>query len=479
MTQEKSGQGHNKFFSALLSLSADEHKAFVMYLQSPFFGRSKVNEALTAEFIAQIRKGNERPDKEAAWRSIGAKKTYDDQIFRKHCSNALQQLQVFLLHHDIQKNPENYETEMLELAVRKRISPLQSGLFRKVEQNLSKSFGAQRRFLKRYIYEMQRSIVDVVDENKVGQKLNFEEVSDSLDVYFVFEKLKLFSLVNSQQKVFRHNYRLSYQSEIIEWAKQFANPSSPEVSLYLYVLLLQTEPDNPEHFRQLKDYLLEHGARINRSEALNLFEHAMNYCIGQINAGLYAFRQEYLDLANFALDNQIFLTDNQISSWHYLNIAAVVLGMGNIEWVERFIQDYKEYLPERSRENIYRFNMARLRRFQGRYSDVLDLLRHVEFEDSMQALLGKMLLIITYYELRELEALHNFLDTFQTFLRRQEKLPEMRKKSFINFVKYVRRLAHVIQLPASEKEKLRAEIEKNKSQIANAAWLLQKLNAAS
>lgn len=478
MGQEKSGQGGNKFFSALLQLSADDRKDFLLYLQSPFFGRSKVNEALTTEFIAQIKKGNERPDKEAAWKAILPAKPYDDQVFRKHCSNAFLQLQSFILHHDIRNNPEHYEIDMLELAVRKRIQPLQNSLFKKVEQNLSKSFGAPRRFLKRYIYETQRSIVEAADENKAGQRLNFEEISESLDIYYVIEKLKLLSLANSQKKVATHAYHFSYAEEVIAWAQSFVSPQNPEVALYLYVLLMQTEPDNPEHFQQLKSYLLEHGAQINQGEALNLFDHAINYCVGQINLGRSAFRQEYMDLANFALENRILFTDNQMSSGHYINIAAAVLSMGDIAWTERFIEDYKAYLPEPSRENIYRFNLARLRRFQGRYGDVLELLRHVEYENTIQALLGKMLTIITYYELREFDALHNFLDTFQTFLRRQEKLPEARKKGFLNFIKYARRLSQMRQFSAAEREKLRAEIEKNKSQIANAAWLLNKLGAS-
>ena len=213
-----------------------------------------------------------------------------------------------------------------------------------------------------------------------------------------------------------------------------------------------------------------------QKEAVELYDSALHYCTGKLNKGIRLFLQEYFDLFENAIEKDIFLEKGELAPWRFNNIIGVALRLGKLDWAENFINKYKSYLPPDNQENTYTFNLARVYFYQNKFEKVLALQRNLEYEDIGYNLISKSMLVLTYYELDEQDALDSFTESFRVFLNRHKNLPQQRRRSYLNLLKYVRRLT---RLTPGDKEgvgRLRDEITREKATTVNHEWLLEKLD---
>ncbi|MBK6995248.1 MAG: hypothetical protein IPH31_10090 [Lewinellaceae bacterium] len=146
-----------------------------------------------------------------------------------------------------------------------------------------------------------------------------------------------------------------------------------------------------------------------------------------------------------------------------------------MEWAQNFVEEFKDHLPAESRQNTYSFNLARVYRFQKKYDQVLELLQNVEYEDIGVNMISKMMLLITHYERNDHEVLNSFIESFRVFLNRHKNIPQQRRLSYLNLLKYTRRLMRLKPGDKAAATKLREEVSREKATIVNHEWLLEKL----
>ena len=158
-----------------------------------------------------------------------------------------------------------------------------------------------------------------------------------------------------------------------------------------------------------------------------------------------------------------------------LCVVASALGLGKLEWAENFVKNFRDYLPADSRENTYAFNLARVYRFQKKYDEVLSLLQNVEYEDIWINLISKMMLLITHYERKDFEVLDSFIDSFRVFLNRHKHITQQRRLSYLNLLKYTRRMVRLAPGGKAGRRKLQEEIQREKATIVNHEWLVEKI----
>src|SRR5690606_2223412 len=121
-----------------------------------------------------------------------------------------------------------------------------------------------------------------------------------------------------------------------------------------------------------------------------------------------------------------------LTPWSFKNIVTNGLRLSEFDWVEKFIHDYSSRLDEKHRENAVTFNLAQLFFYKKDYPKVISHLSQVEYEDITYNLNSKTLLMASYFELDELEALNSLLDTFRVYLNRNKKIPATRRKHYLN-----------------------------------------------
>ena len=102
------------------------------------------------------------------------------------------------------------------------------------------------------------------------------------------------------------------------------------------------------------------------------------------------------------------------------------------------------------------------------------LLNQVEYEDLSYNLDSKSMLLATYYETDEIEPLYHLFESFRVYLNRNKKIPQNRKKRYLNLIKFTKKLTKVMPGDKKAMEKLKTEIAETQG-IINLKWLKEKI----
>ena len=206
-----------------------------------------------------------------------------------------------------------------------------------------------------------------------------------------------------------------------------------------------------------------------------MFGGLLNYCTKKINQGHPSFSREFFDVYNEILDKNI-LPNDQINPWSFKNAVQIALRLGEYEWSEKFIKDYSAKLPLEFRDNTLSYNLALVYFYQKKYNDVIEQLQSVKYEDIVYNLNAKSILLLTYYELNEDDALLSLMDSFKTYVNRHKDIAQNRRTLYLNQMKYIRKLMKLNKGDLIEVENIRKEMEEDrKIGIASEKWILEKL----
>lgn len=465
----------NKVYQTLLCLDEPACKRLLKYLQSPYFNQSKTLTRLCSLLLQQRDKNSAVFDRNMVWAQLFPGVTYDDVNFRKYCSDLLKLLEGFMAQELVSNDPARRGIDLLQYVVRNKVEPLYNSSLRQARAEWQKKPYRSLDFFQN-MYSIERLYYEMMDfDVKLNTRANIEEIANNLDLFYWIEKLKLYSSVLSQRRTGNYQYTLHFNDEILDYLSGFPIEEVPELAIYYYSFLTLFEEEKNEHYFNLKRLLDQHGASMPKKEAIELYDSALHYCTGKVNRGNRVFLQEYFDLFEDGLNKGVYLVNEELATWRFNNAVGAALQLGKLEWAEAFIEKYRNNLPAETQQNTYTFNLARVYRYQNNFDKVLSLLRDVEYEDIGYNLIAKAILVITYYELEEYNALDPFLESFRVFLNRHKNIPLQRKKGYLNLIKYVRRLTRLVPGDKSTIAKLREDILREKQSTVNHEWLLEKI----
>jgi hypothetical protein len=470
---------NSKLYSILKAINKVEENQLRRYLLSPYFN---VNESIISLFeyltdSLQESSDEDFPlDKKSIWRVISPGEKYNDVRFRKYCSDLLKLIEGFLSQQVFEKNELYQHLFLMEAVGKRKLAKLYNGAVKKAERALEKSpYRSAQFFFNRYRYE--RSFFNLYEfETKRDEKSNLEEIIRNLDIFYISEKLRLYCSALSRQRILSFEYKVEFIQEILEYLAQ--NPEyleQPSIAIYYQIQLIYTAPENEEHYFKLKDLLGRYSQLFPIREAQEeLYIPPINYCIRKVNQGSQVFLEELFHLYKELIEKGVFITGGQLSPWHFRNIIFVGLKLRHFDWTESFIRNYKDYLPESFRDNAVTFNLARLFWYQQRYDKVIEQLREVEYEDVTYNLGSKSMLLATYYEMEEIEALYSLLDSFRVYLNRNKDIPESRRINYKNLIKFTKKLIKIRPGDQSRLKKLKEEVIETKN-VASIDWLKEKI----
>lgn len=252
------------------------------------------------------------------------------------------------------------------------------------------------------------------------------------------------------------------------------------VILYYTIYMSLTDSNDSQYYDAMKTMLANKMHQFSTDERHDLYSFASNYCILQIHLGQSQYQRELFQLYQQGLTTELLLNNNIISEWNYKNIATLGCSLKEFDWTEQFIQNYRDALPPNRRENAYNFNLANLYYNQKKYNEALTALMQVQFTDVKHHLNTNMLLLRTYFALRDTEALLSLIETFRIYIIRNRKLTTAEKKGFTNFLRFSKNLV-LLKHHASTfsrktlEEKLQALRQKidTTQNVINKYWLLE------
>lgn len=329
-------------------------------------------------------------------------------------------------------------------------------------------------FFKEYLLQSEVNLF-FDRQKKRAYDASLQEAANFLDLFYISTKLKYSCELINRQKLVVTDYNLRLLKEISDHLSEHSYEEYPSITIYYQILMTFTDADSEQHFEELKRLLDEHTTKFPPDEARDMYAYAQNFAIRKINAGEKRYLREYFDLSKAALEKELLMVDGDLSPWTFKNLVIAALRVGEFNWAEQFIKNYKNRLNEKFRSNAYNYNQGALLFFKGQYGDALRLINQVEYTDIFYALDTRTMQIKIYYQLDEWDPMQSAIEAFKVYLRRNKTLSENVKLLYNNFLKYTDKLSRLTKRDKPKLTELKQKIEETK-QIADLGWLQQKVD---
>ncbi|MGB0931913.1 MAG: hypothetical protein ACPGVB_14110, partial [Chitinophagales bacterium] len=432
----------SKLLQLLKSFDKTEWRLFSKFVRSPYFNEQQtVINLFDYLHEAAPRFASKRIAKETVYQHLFPKTPYKSIRIRQLMSSLSRLVEDFLVYEEQKKDSQHHAQLQLAKIYRQRSL---TKLFDQTIRNLQKS--QQKRISKNadYFFDEWRIYTalkqQIEDQHKRNAEPFLQELSDSLDAFYLINKLKISYEALNYQRFAPKEYQLNLLKELQKHLKEHSYPHIPSIGIFYQGLNTLTEDSKEVHFEELKRLLMTHFKEFDISETQDMFVMAHNYCIRQANKSKGeiepAFRRLF-NLYQFEIKNDVFLEDGWLSPFVYKNAVTIGLQLQDYKWVENFIHQYKERVVEDARERLFSYNLARLYFMRKRFEEIIPLLNRVDYKEVFLELSAKTILLQTYLELNEHIALSAFLDSFSVFIHRKKSL-KSRRKPYLNLIKYTR-----------------------------------------
>ena len=475
-------QGHH-LFDLLKTFSRKEMTRFHAFSLSPYHHKHQDTQHLTA-YLNEIYPNFSEQTCERAiiWQRLFPKQVFDGSKLSVLFTYTWRLAEEFLVQEQLRGTP--LKQTLLLAALREKG---QKQLFERQLKKSKKSLhqlGLRDAQYYRQVIAMAGEAVEfygVREPKQENQSLLEKEYA--LDQYYVLEKLRDAVSLQVRRQILKGEYSARLLEGVLEELRSNSEAYGDAPAIQVYFNLYQMmEAASLEVYQRTLQIFQQNEERLQQQEVMHIYIYLQNFCIAQINRNQQPFLRELFSLYQAQLSRRLLHDDGFLVEWHYKNIVTTALRLGEVEWANSFIEDHKSELAPDSRENAYRFNKAAYWHAVGGYGKVLELLTQVEYRNIRYSLGAKALLLRTYYELGEFEALHALVESFRQYLQRNRLLADFRRGGYYHLFRLTRRLAklrgQIPYLPADQVPqrlaKVRTDLEAT-SPIFNRVWLEQKL----
>ncbi len=302
---------------------------------------------------------------------------------------------------------------------------------------------------------------------------SIQQKQNNLDNYYLALKLRDSCEMIVRSRIMKIDYSTGLLDLLIEDVRQNLDQYSKNPTIIVYFKIYQMiQNEDASFYYDALPVVQNNSHFFTKPELYTIYGYFQNYCIEKINKGQRQFLKESFILYKDQLEKELLMDNNDfLSQWHYKNIVTAGIRLKEMDWTFNFIENYKNRLSPEVIENAHTFNLASYYYSMGEFGKVLDLLVRVEYTDMRYSLAAKSLLLRTYYDLEENEALVSLTRSFSQYLSRNTLIPEDRKKGMSNLVRFTNRAFQIksnlefVTSNKSKKElsKLKTEMESTKT----------------
>ncbi|MBL7803837.1 MAG: hypothetical protein JNL02_08900 [Saprospiraceae bacterium] len=458
--------GGTKINQTLNALNKVEKSRFIKFLQSPYFNQRQD----VLQLYQAIGLENVSDDKESLYARACPGAPFDPQKLRLLLSYLQKLADQFLALEQWMATPGAQESALVQASRQKGLErhfqdALQLAQHRLSQQPLRNSEYYIRQGMLLWEEARYASLRHPEDESYLIA------LSDNADLLWLSQKLRYLCLHTAYSARFRTSGSLGLRETVEAVLQQADYMAVPAISTWYYCLKMLESPESAGYFARFKQQFLAQSQAFDPDELRDLYLFAVNYCIRRVNEGQTTFFHDIMDFYKEGLTQGHLLDKGVLSHFTYYNIVAAGLHTREYEWVEHFIQRYRNALERSYRDSAYSFNRARLEFARKRYDDALALLQNANYHDPLLNMAAKTMALKIYYALDEYEVLHAHLEAFIIYIRRKPGLGYHRN-NYLNLARYTQKLIALNWNDKAEVSAMRQKIE-NEAVLTEREWLLE------
>jgi hypothetical protein len=466
----------------LKTYSLKEIRELGEYIQSPYFNKNqsviKLYDYIRKEYPLFEEKNME---KEIVFGKIFPNADYNDGFMRTIIFKLTGLADDYLSHKQFK---QNHYVEKWFLLHELNDRMLDKQLEKKIKETLMEFSKVEIHETDYYLYKFLIEyehfyFMNRLNQDKIEKFINNREIENMfnhLTYYYLLRAFKHFDYYNNAKEI----YNISFKTEIFEDILKNLKPESyediPVISLYYNISMLHLKKDDTTYFYKVKKQIAEIEKKINKYEIANTYINLENYCKKRIRSGDDSFLNELFDILKIEIDKELYSVHGYMSAKFYRCAVDTALKLKEYEWTLEFTKNYKNKLPPKDIENTYNYSLAHYEFVLGNFNKSLELLSTVKYDEVYQKTDLRCLMAQIYYEMGLEDNLFSHIDSFRHFLMNDRLLPQDRKISLENFIKFLKSIAsHKDCFGKFEIDKLRKSI-RDEVLVSNKEWLLKKLS---
>ncbi|MCB0526886.1 MAG: hypothetical protein KDC61_06370 [Saprospiraceae bacterium] len=458
------------------ALSRKEMRDIQKWLQSPAHNQRQDVIRLFDYLVKNTgrEEGLDNAEKEEAWSAVFPDQPYDDAYMRQVMYFLLKSIEEYLAFTEFTGDKVQYQLGLIRIYRKRKLEKAYKQAHRLGSDSLEKQplrngyYLLNKFFLEQEEHEHRMAITQ-------NAPANLQEAADAFEKWFLEERLRISKDMLAHHRIYQ---KISYNHGLLEEALLYANRNKmleePAIAVYYYTYMALINPSEEEYFEKLEHYIHNHMECFDPSEVRTLYLAALNYCAAKVNQGHLDYCRKALKFYRQGLDTAILIENNQITRYLFSNAVAFAMKIGEFDWAESFIESYQQYLEEKHRNGTVNFSLSRLYFEKGDYDKAQRYLVEFEYDDMLQNIVAKTMLLKIYYEQDELDAFESLLESLRIYLRRKEALDPARKAAYKNLISLMKKLLHLNPYSKAQTERLRQLVETT-NPLMERDWLLRQL----
>jgi hypothetical protein len=292
-----------------------------------------------------------------------------------------------------------------------------------------------------HFYRMKKYITGL--NPKIIQKGSYriDDVFEPLNKFYYLSFLELFIKASNVKEVFNMEVNTENLRKTLEKLDAAYIKKDRLLSIYYNIALLYITPGREELFFMIRKDLSLVKDSIEIKQLSRLYRYLKNYCIRKTWKGINFSSEEFSIIKEQIADKRF--TKDYMTPFFYMNAVKSSLTLNNPEWTIMFINKFRGYLKPNENDGYYHLAMGYYCFQLGEYRRSLEHTSKVKGSNIFLKLDIKFLESMNYYKLELTETLFYELDSYNHLIRNDRKLTAERKSTFLNFIKYLGKLARI------------------------------------
>ena len=408
--------------------------------------------------------------KNVVFKALFPKEAYNDLKLRHIMSYLYQIIENFIAHQELKLNTTNKQIEILKSYRKKNATRLFELTERKI---LNKKTGGIKSTSLYSNYLLAQEIQAYYAGKKRTESSYINNLHTELDLFYFVEKMKISCSSANLEKLYNQQISIPFLESVLLYIEQHEiYKQNPLLAIYFYAYKLLSASKECS-FLELKHQVENATGKVAIEEIKPAFQLMINHSIQQLNKGENRFLQELFSLYQFGVYSEILMQGKQLPYVTYSNIATVGLRLKKYNATRKFIEEKKEFLPIKFKEDCYIFNLSKYFFEINEYERVTEFYFQYKMKEILLNVQSRIIQIKAFYELSEFELCHSLNDNLKQLLTRKGILA-YHKENYKNVAKYFKRLLNVNPYDKKGIRKLISIVE-SINPLTEKTWIVEKL----
>ncbi len=436
---------HEKLITLLQKFNAHEIKKLEQFLQSPYFNENQQILSLFYYLKTHYPTFDEKHcSTETAFAAVFPHQKMNKPKLNRLNSELFKLVEKFLVHEYLSQDKDKTQLQLLQIYQHLSLPKHFESTYQRLQKQQDKTPEKDVAYYERQ-FLMEKTLANFQSQrdDRTGD-INLQAMTDALDIYYLLQKLQHWSQMLNRQQIVKIEYDYALKEEIFAFLEASEWQHLPAIALYRQALLLKLHPEKYNHYERFKSLLEKYGEQFNPYEIRAFYTYLEN-SVKRIFP-IDEYYEELFELYSQQLKRGILGKQTPLHHSVFKNVVTVALALQKFDWAADFIEEHQATIvPVAFRQDAYLLNLANLHFAKKEYEQVLDLLLESNSSDVYYKLGEKLLLAKSYFELKELEVLENFLNSFTKYIFDQkDKIAANKVASYRMFINFLRKLIKLL-----------------------------------